>query len=100
MLEKNNLKLQIFRVFLPLKDPLVTTSNETRAPTYRKYIAEQDMLMSNRSKTFQTFRLLPSVFPLEKQPKILNFQKIFTSNRPSGDHFQGIACINFQKICS
>ena len=49
MLEKNNLKLQIFRVFLPLKDPLVTTSNETRAPTYRKYIAEQDIVMSNRS---------------------------------------------------
>ena len=41
-----------FRVFLPLTDTLVTTFNETRAPTSRKYVAEQSMVMPNWSKTF------------------------------------------------
>ena len=31
------------------------TFNETRAPTSRKYVAEEDIVMSNWSKTFPTF---------------------------------------------
>ena len=34
-----------FQSFLPLKDPLVATFNETRAPTSRKYVAEQGIVM-------------------------------------------------------
>ena len=44
---KNNLKMQSFSDFLPLRYPLVTTCNETRAATYRKYVGEQGVIMSN-----------------------------------------------------
>ena len=38
----------IFKDFLPLKRPLVTTLNETRGLTSRKYVPEE------QSKTIQT----------------------------------------------
>ena len=60
-------------MFLPLRDPLVDTFSETRAPTSWKYIAEQGIEMSNWLKTFETFWLNSSVFALEEQPKNLNF---------------------------
>ena len=60
-----------------MKQALVTTFNETGAPTSRKYVAEQDIVMANSSKTFQTFWSHSSVFALEKQPKNLNFQRGF-----------------------
>ena len=41
-----------------------------------------------------------SVFPIEKLPKDLNFQTLFTSNRPFGGYFQWNACTDFQKKCS
>ena len=44
-----------FQSFLPLKDSLVATFNETRAATSRKDVAEQYIVMPNWSKTFQTF---------------------------------------------
>ena len=52
----------------------MATLYETHAPTSRKYIAEQGIATSNRSKTFPTFWSHSSVFPLEKQPKNLNSQ--------------------------
>ena len=66
----------------------MTTFNETRAPTFRNYVVEQGIVMPTSSKTFQSFRSLSSFFPLEKQPKNLNFQSFFTSNRPFGEYFQ------------
>ena len=87
-------------MFLPLKDNLVATFSETRAPTSRKYVAEQDTMMPNWSKTFQNFWSHFSVFALEKQPKNLNFQSVFTSKRPFGGYFLWNACTYFQKICS
>ena len=69
-------------MFLPPRDPLVATFSETRAPTSRKYVDEQGIVMPNWSKTSQTFWLLFTVFTLEKQPENLNFQKVFTSKRP------------------
>ena len=42
-------------MFLPLRDPLVVTFNEMRAPTSRKNVAEQGVVMPNWSKTFETF---------------------------------------------
>ena len=65
---KNSLKIQFFRVFLSLIDPLLATFNEARAPTSRKYVAEQHILMPNWSKTFPTFWSDSPVFALEKLP--------------------------------
>ena len=45
-----------FRVFLPLRDPLVATSNEKRPPTSKKYVAGQAIVMPYLSKTFETLR--------------------------------------------
>ena len=61
---------------------------ETRAPTSRKYVAEEGIVMQNLSKSFQTFWLHVSVFALEKQHKNLNFQSFFTSRRPLCGLFQ------------
>ena len=86
--------------FLPLKDTLLGTFIETRASTSRKHASEQGIVMSNWSKTFQNFRSHSFVFPLEKQPTNLNFQSLFSSNRPFGDYFQWKDCAYFQKICN
>ena len=96
---ENNLKIKISRVFLPLKDILLDTFSETRAPTSRKHVSEQSIVMSNWSMKFQTFWSHSSAFPLEKQPKNINFQSFFISNRPFAGYFQWNACIYFQKIC-
>ena len=34
-------------MFLPLTDTLAATSNETHAPTSKKYVSEQGILMPN-----------------------------------------------------
>ena len=78
----------------------MATFREPRAPTSRKYVAEQDIVMRNWSKTFQTFWSDSSSFALEEQPKNLNFQSVFTSNRRFDGYFQRNACTYFQKICS
>ena len=49
------LKMLNFRTFLPLKNFLAATFNETRAPTSRKYVAEQGMMMLNLLRTLQSF---------------------------------------------
>ena len=77
----------------------MSTFNETCEPTSRKYVAKQGIVMLRWLKTFQTFRLHFPVFALETQPKILNFQSFFTSNRLFGGYFQWNACRDFQKIC-
>ena len=56
--------------------------------------------MKNWSKRFQSFWLHSSVFALDKQPKKLDFQSFFTSQRPFGGYFQWKACTTFQNICS
>ena len=84
-------------MLLPLKDPLVVTFNERRAPTSRKYVAEQGIVMPNWSKTCQTFWSQSSVFSLEKQPKNLKFHGVFTSKRLFGGYFQWNACTFFRK---
>ena len=99
LLRKNNLKTEIFKVFLSLTDLLVATFSETREPTFRKYEAEQGIAMLNASKKFSTFSSHSSVFDIDKQPTSLNFQGVFTSNRTFFADFQRNACIHFQKIC-
>ena len=41
LLKKNNLLIEIFRVFLPQKEALVAIFNETRAPTSIIYVDKQ-----------------------------------------------------------
>ena len=76
-----------FQTFLPLRDPLEATFKETRAPTSRKYIAEQGIVISSLLKTFQTFRSHPSILAIEKLQKNVNFQSFFTSRRTLGGYF-------------
>ena len=75
-------------MFSPLIDSLVATFNATGATTFQKYVPERGIVMTNWSKSCQTFCSHSSVFRLEKQPKNLNFQNVFTSNRPFGGYFQ------------
>ena len=74
---------------MPLIDPLVATFNEGRAPTSRKYVAEQGIAMPNWSKTFQNFWSYSLIFALEKQPKNLNFYNFFISKRVVVGYFEG-----------
>ena len=71
-----------------MKQAFVATFNETRAPASRKYVTEQDIVMPNSSEIFQTFWSHSSVYASEKQPKNLNLQHVFTSNRPIRGYFQ------------
>ena len=74
---RNQPKILNCEGFLPLIEPLVATFSETRTLTSRKYVAEQGIVMPNWSKIFRVFRSHSSVFALEKQPKIMNFQIFF-----------------------
>ena len=78
----------------------MATFNGPCATTFRIYVYEQGIVMPNWSKTFQNFGLHSSVFAIEKLPKNLNFQSLFTSNRPFRGNFQWKVCTNFQIICS
>ena len=52
-----------FQRFLP--EALTATFDETGVPTYKWYIAEQGVVISNLLKTFQSSWLHSSVFALE-----------------------------------
>ena len=66
----------------------MATSNETHAPTSRKYVTEQVIVIPNWLKTSKTFWSHSFVFPLAKQPKKLNVHRFYTSKRPFGAYFQ------------
>ena len=55
-----------FWIFVPLKETLVATFNETLAPTFRKYVAAQCVLMPSLSEKNKSFWSHSSVFALEK----------------------------------
>ena len=93
----SNLLVALLRFFLSKNNSLGATFNKTRAPTSRIYVAEQGIVMPNWSKTFQTLRSYSSVFDIEKLPKNLNFQSLFTSNRPFRNNFQWKPCTNSKK---
>ena len=46
-LKKTPRNLNFQKVFLPSREPLVATFNDTRVPTARKYLAGQDTVMPN-----------------------------------------------------
>ena len=74
--------------FLPAKETLVATVNETLAATSKIYAAKQDIMMPNLLRTIQFFWLHSSVFAFERYPKTLNFQSIFVSKRTIRGYFQ------------
>ena len=47
LLEKSNLKILVFSVFLLPKEALVAAFSETSAPTSRCYVAEQGVINPN-----------------------------------------------------
>ena len=96
-LEKKRKSLN-FPSVLALRNSLVGSFYETRAPTSRKYVNEQGIFMPNRSKIYQKFWLHPSVLDLEKQPENLIFHSALTSKRPFGGNFQKYTCTYFQKV--
>ena len=100
VLEKQPKNIHYSDIFLPLREPLVATFNETRAPTSRKHVANQGIVIPNWSKTFQRFWFHSSVSTLGKQPEKLNFQRFFNSKGIFGSYFQWNACTYFPKICS
>ena len=52
------------RVFLQLKQALMVTFNEKQAPTFRKYVAEPDLIMSNFLQSLPFFGRIPLPFLL------------------------------------
>ena len=60
-------KTKFSEFFLPLRNPLGASFNETRAPTSRRARAEQGIVMQNWSKIFQVFWSRSSVWSLQKK---------------------------------
>ena len=58
-------KMLIFRICLPLKEPLVVTFGETRAQTSRKCVAVQGMILTKSSKKHKVLWLHSPIFALE-----------------------------------
>ena len=85
-----------FQSLLPLKEALVSTFNEKRAPTSRKYAGELSVVMPNLLQALNFFFCSrSSAFALEKYPKNLNVRSFFTFQEPLVSR----TCTHFQKIC-
>ena len=71
---KVSCKSKFSELFLPLKEALVSAFNKKRAPTSRKYGAQEDIVISNLSRSLQFFRSHSSDFASENKPENLSFQ--------------------------
>ena len=60
---------------------MVATFNETGARTSKKYVAEQDISMTNWSKPLQSFCEDSPVFAFKKNVNNVKFWGFFTSKR-------------------
>ena len=67
-------KKQILQVFLPLKEPLVASLNETCALTSEPNVAKKDMTIPNLSKIIRLFR------PKSKRRSVTKGISIFLIN--------------------
>ena len=81
VLEKQPKKLH-FQIFLSLRNIVVASFKETRAPASWKYVVEKDKPIPNWSKIFETFLQGSSVFTLEKQHEKLNFLSFSPLSEP------------------
>ena len=83
---KTTVKSKFLEFYLILRHPLVATFNEVREPTFRKYVAQWGTVMPLLSYKLQFLWWHSSVFPLEEEPKYVNFREIsrvfFTSKIP------------------
>ena len=98
-LEKESKNLDSQRFLPPEKAP-VATFNEKRAPTFGKYVTEQDVLMPYLVQSLHFFDPTPP-FLLEKSNLKISVFKVFPlPKRGFGDCFQWNGCTHFQIICS
>ena len=67
------LKMQIFQVFLPLKEPLVAPLSETCALISRTNVAEKGMTNRNLSETLRLLWSHSSVLALKKSLRNAKF---------------------------
>ena len=93
------LKVQIFQVFLPLKESLVATLNKTCALTARTNVAEIGMTIPNLS---ETLRLLCSKSKMEEcDRRDLNISDQFETLIPcSTIYFLGMRARLLQKLAT
>ena len=91
--------MQIFQVFLLLKEPLVATSNETCALMSRTNVAKKDMIIPNLS---ETLRLpCPKWKKKECDKRDLNISNQFeTLIHCSTIYFLGITARVLQKLAT
>ena len=61
----------------------MATFNEMRAPTSRKYVTEEGIMILDLLHTLQCFWLHSSVFAKGKYPKNLVFQSLFFTSKTS-----------------
>ena len=73
---KTTVKSKFLEFYLLLRHPLVATFNETREPTSRKYVVQWGIVMPLLSEKLQFLWSHSSVFPLEEEPKYVNFREI------------------------
>ena len=70
------IKSKVLEFYILLRHPLVATFNETREPTSRKYVVQWGIVMPLLSEKLQFLWSHSSVFPLEEEPKYVNFREI------------------------
>ena len=75
----------------------MATFNEMRAPTSRKYLAEQGKVIPNLPEKNKSFHSHSSIFVLEKQSKNLNFHYFLPLKEPSVAIFNQRRAPTFRK---
>ena len=70
----HSLKMLIFEIFLPVREPLVSTFKETRAVTSPKDMVKQGMKISKAWEKHKLLWQFSSVLALKITSKILTFE--------------------------
>ena len=70
-------EIWILRVILPLRDPFAATFNEMRAPTSKKYVTEQGIVMPNWPKNMSNFLVVLLRFLFYKSNVKIEFSECF-----------------------
>ena len=78
----------------------MATFNEKRVPTFRKYAAEQDIIMPNLSQSLQFFLYRLLCFCFRKFPQKPKFVEYFCLIKFFAGYFQWNMFTHFQIVCS
>ena len=93
-------KLLIFEVCLSLKERLVATFDETRAPTSRKSEVFQDLDIPKLTPKYKFLCHTPAFSFLNNGLKNDNFWSSFASEKTAGNYFDWNTSIHLQKLWS